>query len=116
MGRLEDIKERTENATPGPWEVKEESILDSGLTLTEKWVHAPAWMRLVVRAASNYPAVTHRGEQDFADMTFIAQARDDIPWLLDEIERLRAALEHAARMKTIKGARVIVRDALEEGP
>jgi hypothetical protein len=51
------------------------------------------------------PPVEPRGPITFE------QQRDDMNYLIGEVMRLRAALEHAGRMKTIKGARVVVQGA-----
>lgn len=79
-GRLEEIRAREKAATEGPWEWNaDEGCFESVAATT--YVHE------------------HGGyERDFAqsteDMDFIAHAREDIPALLAEVERLRA--ENAA--------------------
>ena len=72
--RIEEIKARAEAATPGPWLVHP---------------HESAEGQLVVDEHYDNVAECYVPE----DATFIAHAREDIPYLLAEVERLRAALE-----------------------
>ena len=83
--RLNEIRARAEAATPGPWRE-----LDAAYGMI---VHdtGPDSAQIVVLADSRFGG---------PDSTFIAHAREDIPYLLaevgyllDEIERLRAAME-----------------------
>ena len=73
---IEEIKSRLEKASPGPWRVASttdgEYILDC-----DEFVVA---------------AIFERKE----DAYFVAHAREDIPRLVAEVERLQAALEELA--------------------
>ena len=76
QAELNEIKERAEKATSGPWQVASttdgEYILDC-----DEWVVAATFERR-------------------EDAYFVAHAREDIPRLVAEIERLQAALEELA--------------------
>lgn len=73
---IEQIKARAEAATPGPWERHYDGIIRrvDGL---DNWI-------------CQEPSGDIR--QITADMEFIAHARTDIPFLIQEIERLQAEL------------------------
>lgn len=93
---LDAIRQRAEAACPGPWKAYNgnEGSVDYG----------PFWA--VANAAFHNPPADddtpwiaveiHVGLQ--ADAEFIAHARQDIPALLTEIDRLRAGAEHQARL------------------
>jgi len=77
MNRLEEIRERCEKATLGPWLIKHQS--------------GSLW---AVKSKSSVRAVCYCTEDD---ARFIANSREDIPYLLDllaerdrEIERLQS--------------------------
>lgn len=76
---LDAIRERAEKATPGPWWLGGNDVdgPDTG------------YGELRVATISN----TARREQK-ANAEFIAHAREDIPRLLAEIERLQAELKY----------------------
>lgn len=92
---LDAIRARAEAATEGPWEVAHRADLDwlSQSHLVDSSDHEPG---------SN---VRPEGETDprwssvwpcrnaHHDAEFIAHAREDVPALLDEIDRLAAALD-----------------------
>jgi hypothetical protein len=69
--RLEEIRAREEKATPGPW---------------DSWRIDPsnAWSKWSFGNTQVNPDDLYK-----PDAEFIAHAREDIPFLLDEIERLR---------------------------
>lgn len=72
--RLTEIHERTDAATPGPWETA--GIGDFG------WhINGP-----------DGNVETQDSEQGRADAEFIAHAREDVPWLRDELEMARGVL------------------------
>lgn len=75
--RLEQIKARAAAATPGPWEA-----WDTGDPPAED--EARAW---IVTPASLHLATLYAGDPS-ANATFAAHAREDIPALLNEIDRL----------------------------
>jgi hypothetical protein len=72
---LEAIRKRAEAATEGPWFVEGETVYSSGVLL-----------------AGAYPAMIC-DECDETEAEFIAHARQDVPRLLAEIERLRNELD-----------------------
>ena len=78
---LQVIKKRVEGATVGPWRLD----LWDGLLISEvtKGVVLKAGQGRMIKAASE-------------DVKFIAHAREDIPALIAEVERLREALEFYA--------------------
>ncbi|MFE2140250.1 hypothetical protein ACFXA3_00525 [Streptomyces sp. NPDC059456] len=73
--RLAEIRARAQAATKGPWEVE-----DDRESLT-RWVVSETGF-----LSANLGYV---GNANQDDAKFIAAARDDIPWLLAEIDRLR---------------------------
>lgn len=79
--RLQEIKERCEKATPGPWE-----LVLGHEDPNDACVH--------VKGSDNTVCYTQCYDCNHrADMAFIAHAREDIPYLLDENDRLRRELE-----------------------
>ena len=70
---LEAIRQRAEQATPGPWSMKQEG--------------ADFYM---ADSQGRYLDIT------LADAIFAAHSRQDIPALLAEVERLRADIEHVS--------------------
>lgn len=70
MSRLDEIRERLEAANPGPWEVVDSrNGLGFGIVSNDS---SAEWAGAIWRAEAE----------------FIAHAREDIPFLLGEIERL----------------------------
>ena len=55
-------------------------------------------------------------DDDEADADFIAHAREDIPALLTEVERLRVALERVSKIYPIPYVSAICADALGVTP
>ena len=84
--RLAEIQERCEKATNGPWKNRYDRAEVTGAN----W---EAWMPIIVRC------VPQRGSnvEHFNNGDFIANSRDDIRFLLAEIERLKLELELWAR-------------------
>ena len=92
-GKLNSIKGRMERSTPGPW----------------KWVNNSPYSEEAIVSTANvsednpYPEVVLRGEcgqnQGFLyyerdeDMDFIANARDDVEYLLTLVGQLQQELE-----------------------
>lgn len=72
VSNLEEIRARCDKATPGPWKLWEGNVIDPDIL----------W-------ADDYGGL-HLSD---ADAEFIVHARTDIPTLLAEIDRLKAALE-----------------------
>ena len=84
---LQVIKERCEKATPGPWEWDVDSHGCVELYNTEE--------NEVITAGCGQNVGFVRVEQN--DARFIEAARQDIPTLIAEVERLREALEKVTR-------------------
>lgn len=83
MQRVDEIRERAEKATDGPWGYgvqKDIAVNPHGLA----FLYGPANGNI-----DKMQAFTSD------DAAFIAHARSDIPWLLAEVARLRAALSFA---------------------
>lgn len=72
--RIAEIRERCDKATPGPWSVDEES--------GDVWVPS-IWRSVAIIEDLDLPLVNPA-----ADRAFIAAARQDVPDLLAEVERL----------------------------
>ena len=79
MDRLTEIKKREAAATPGPWE----SIGVTGFDECAIWTK------------DSYVIVYI----DDVDFDFIINARDDIPWLIAEVGKLRAENERLKKEK-----------------
>lgn len=88
--RLEEIKARAEKATPGPWSADDEhgdipgaerAWCVSKITESGDYSHDIAYL--------STDCADPIGTQETADAEFIAHAREDIPWLVAEVERLR---------------------------
>jgi hypothetical protein len=79
MSKLDEIKQRMNAATPGPWA----SIGD--------------WGSIYVAQEDDFTEVAWCPDHDDRpdDMTFIANAREDVPWLVTRVEELTAAAEAA---------------------
>lgn len=84
--RLAEIRNREQAATKGPW-------------TADQWeIHSPTgWVGETCDVA-DYPG-------SIANATFVAAARTDVEWLLDEVVRLRAEItELAAENETYERA------------
>lgn len=86
QGRLDAIQERVDATTDGPWEQCGRGIDGGPSSLTEV-------VTLDVECMGYCYGGTGLGVQNEADAEFIAHAREDVPALLAEVERLRAALD-----------------------
>lgn len=75
MNRLDEIKARVDEATLGPWENADPQCIR----------HAEPNIYAGSEEIADVYAVT--------DSEFIAHARQDVPWLLDEIARLKQVLK-----------------------
>lgn len=83
---LEVIKERVERATEGSWEVMKSD--DKGVQIGTTWAHPQLKAAVpVVTTAKSLKGVTTYIKDD--DAEFIAHARQDVPALIAEVERLR---------------------------
>ena len=95
--RLSEIEARLDAATPGPW------VAESA---KESWcgVYGPGGSVLLYGISSYEDDVAGEYAQDLANVTFAANAMEDIPWLILQvraqmgivgaIRRWRLALEH----------------------
>lgn len=87
--RLAEIEARCKAASPGPWEWSGRKQEDDG------WIWHPQGSMLadtMVTLADTY-------EDDHKDLDFIAHARADIPWLLDQVRAAHAAgMQEAAEI------------------
>ena len=92
--RLNEIRARAEAATPGEWAARKDQFIEwFGIVALndEHWSTVTTWP--VLSGDNDYgPA---GGITNAADATFIAHAREDIPYLLAEVERLREELDDA---------------------
>ncbi|GAB2696663.1 hypothetical protein [Kitasatospora kifunensis] len=75
------IRAREQAATPGPW--------------TVEWDHDDVSDQPFPVSLGPIGYLEHHGERDVADAEFIAHAREDVPLLLAEVDRLRAELATA---------------------
>ena len=112
---LAAIRERVEKATPGPWR-------EDG-----PWWHDNDEATVVITVDVDRAAVciqpplhARRGLASDADMEFIAHAREDIPALLAEIDRLNATIQRVRDIVNDKyldagQMDVMLRRALEGG-
>ena len=83
---LQVIKDRYEKAASGPWEFRDDN---------EGTEYRPFWVVSENNADSGeWLAEIHVGSE--LDAEFIAHARQDVPALIEEVERLREALEFYA--------------------
>lgn len=111
--RLAEIRARAVAATPGPWKclrplqaVVMAALMAGGSpdesdeTSTIGLMVGPergAVALVSITTLAEYPDREDVGNDPlWSDADFIAESRADIPWLLDEIERLTAALQAAA--------------------
>jgi len=92
--RLREIKERCERATPGPWT----SLSDDGRglrTMNIKVVGRSPMMLVAQTAIGTTGGKIYDNGEDgrYDNAEFIAHAREDVPALVEEVDRLRLALE-----------------------
>lgn len=102
MKRLTDeeltaIRERCEKATSGPWELEGSAVISE---------HAESYCW---NGASNDVCLLNDGGEYISntnsesDADFIAHARDDVPRLFAEVERLRKALGNIEALSFYRG-------------
>ena len=87
MSRLSEIKQRTEKATSGPWETKPTPIRGECLLVTE---------RLVTERHGTFS--TRSVQMKEGDAEFAAHSREDIPYLLEVVEKLLPIVDDAKDM------------------
>lgn len=110
--RIAEIRGREKVATQGPWRAKCE-ILEA-----DECGNATAEMTYVSTNDKGICILYGRGHDDAntqEDAAFIAHAREDIPALLDEVERLRAENERQKEVISFLGdaAKGLVCDEVE---
>ena len=113
---IEIIAARCKAATPGPWDVIEEADVDAA------WVNAATQTDDRPIALFDY----RTGPENKANAAFVAQARQDIPALIEMVLGLRRRVadlldannrEIAARIETaIRHDAGLVADAMMTGP
>ncbi len=96
--RLAQIRERADKATPGPWEAAE----TEGMDCVWQDIYATSTDDEILSAETrprphivhpDYQAVEMHGRQQaLANLEFVAQARTDVPWLLDQVGILNFTL------------------------
>lgn len=98
--QLNAIKERVEKATPGPWEVRNDN---------EGTEYFPFWVVSKLELDSGeWFAELHVG--DISDAQFIANAREDVPVLVTEVERLRKVLQTIAEHNIFTTPQIDIKD------
>jgi hypothetical protein len=85
--RLAAIRERLEKATPGPW-VPERTDASNVWFDSLPEMHVP----IETRGTSFALGMAVGATTGPRDAVFVAAARDDVPWLLDEVDRLEHEL------------------------
>jgi len=78
--KLEEIKARVEAATQGPWEIYKDHLFS-------------AFDRYGISTYFEWPVCKAGGNLTAQNAEFIAHAREDIPALVIEVERLQAIIE-----------------------
>ena len=91
LDRLDEIQSRADKATDGPWVVQE-----------EEWAVISSSSDSVLHAFAVEKDCTECGEPQveadvevvlvIEDAEFIAHARTDVPWLIEQVRKLDAAL------------------------
>jgi len=94
--RLKDIEARTNAATAGPWEHYAQSRVDYQGDITDSWVEVRGDIRregTSFNAVARTPELEPWAKEDLVeaakDAEFIAAARTDIPWLIEELRKAR---------------------------
>lgn len=126
--RLEEIRKRVEAATPGPWEVEDYRCDGDWRSTGNVWArnkghYHPGTKVCEVNCHSMSSISDPRDIGEFeGNSAFIAHARDDIPFLLAEVERLRALeaehkrqwMEDKYEMGNLRAERDTLRRQLDE--
>lgn len=87
---LARIRERADAATPGPWET------DGTGEVSQHWSRPKPWETVVgteVSCMSYCYGGSAKGVERAEDAKFIAAARADVPWLLEQVELRDKALD-----------------------
>lgn len=91
--RLEEIRARTERATPGPWECGGPAQIS--LTFDQEANIIPPDTMATHGFQYGGPVAVVSVSEEAEDWPFIAHSREDVPFLLDLVDRLRADLARA---------------------
>lgn len=103
------IKERAEAATPGPWVFERPyGMVLLNYTPKEPRICESSYLgslanRLVCDMRSDWRYTYKDKDEPRANAVFIAHAREDVPALLAEVDRLRAREEWLARELAVQG-------------
>lgn len=108
--RLKKIKEMCDKATPGNW--KYESHDCSKLHCDYIYSDANVTDRIVIKAVPDYINDDGYLRIDLNDLEFIINARNDIPNLLEELERLQS--EISIRDNTIMNLKNQINTAFDD--
>lgn len=100
MSKLDEIRERWEKVTPGPW------ALDPAFWSPPSWGEAMHYRRVVhgepneisgirqpLFSTNGAPDGSGQARQNHHDADAIAHAREDVPWLLAKLDRVIAQVE-----------------------
>lgn len=91
--QLDAWKKLAEEATPGPWEVTDD--WEPIRYCTPSTITAKESNLYITIATMNYP-------NEYGNSNFIATAREAVPALIAEVERLQERLSHYERKGFIK--------------
>jgi hypothetical protein len=110
--RLEAIRKRAEAATPGPWRATQRGfgypMFEGGPVERMSDVHA---------LNGELMPMGRTADESKANADFVAAAREDVPWLLSELERLekeRAAAMEVGRQRVVAGLRALAASAASQ--
>ncbi len=94
-GRIEEIRERAEKATPGPWATVGHDLGDESYCwVSDEIIEIQAGRKIISSEGGLAPASQSWGKDQIdADAEFISHVRADIPYLLEINADLLAALE-----------------------
>lgn len=94
---LAAIRQRVEKATEGPWDYY---VLPQPVGINRATLHSEHGPRETFWTVDLPPEIGAAGTE--SDAEFIAHAREDIPALLAEVERLRAKLKQLSTLPTVE--------------
>lgn len=103
---LTKLKELLSNATPGPW-------MDYGETVSQHWSIQPSKDIIELHGMDSCGGCNHELRSREEDRQLIAELRNLAPKLIEQIERMDAALAKADR--AMYSARLAIRDNLGKG-
>lgn len=115
--RIFEIKARAKAATPGPWVADEHAFsVNLGYNQDHKRTHGyGCGNNFVCDLNDGEYHEYYREDEQRANADFIAHAREDVPALLEEVERLRAENERQKEVISFLGdaAKGLVCDEVE---